>query len=449
MKELPFCYNVIKGSVCGESHPKKFHNQKIHQCKKCDEHLTNEDIIPLEFFEMLSFQLTMISMDESIIIAKEYGESYPAFDYDLFVKANSRIFNKLSEETKLDILNRLKMYGVRNSCFTSFAPNGTISYIAGMLSGGIEPVYALAYSRRIEKENKEYETVYIVDPIFEQHINNIYNENEREEILKYIVNNNGSCKGCKLLTEEEQDIFITAKDLHPLEHLEVLGVVAKNTSLSVSKTINLPESTTREDISNIYLKAHELGIIGVTVWRDNCKKGILSTNTIDKHDFRVSNAPKRPKELEADFYSILVHNNRFGVVVGLYDNKPYEIFALPMTEKFTDRKGKLVKVSKRRYDFVADNLTIENINVITEEQKAVTLLASLALRHGADIPIIIKTISKVSNNITDFSSAISRVLKKYIIDNQYAYEKCPDCGEKLVFESSCIICKSCGFSKCN
>jgi hypothetical protein len=54
MKELPFCYKVNKGSVCGESHPMKFHNQKFHKCKKCDEHLTNEDIIPLEFFEMLA-----------------------------------------------------------------------------------------------------------------------------------------------------------------------------------------------------------------------------------------------------------------------------------------------------------------------------------------------------------------------------------------------------------
>ena len=200
----------------------------------------NSDVA-YQLVDHLFYLLTMVSMCESIQMAKEIGESYPAFDYDLFIKANERF--SISNEIKED----LKNYGVRNSCFTSIAPNGSISYLAGMLSGGIEPVYALAYSRRIEKGNKDYEIVYIVDPVFDEYLKENYTNEIYIDILEKITKGNGSCRNIEEIPLEDRKVFITANDLTPTEHLRMLAIVAKNTSLSVSKTINMASTATKED----------------------------------------------------------------------------------------------------------------------------------------------------------------------------------------------------------
>lgn len=177
--------------------------------------------------------ITLNSMKESIQIAKEKGSSYPAFDYDVFVNANKRFFDK--EEFKL-LLPDIKKYGIYNSCFTVIAPTGSISFIADT-SSGIEPVFSLSFTRKIEKLNKNYEEVYIVDPIFKEYINNTYSEDVVKKILLEVTNNNGSCQKSEILTKEEKEIFKTANDLSIAEHLNVLAAVANNISLSVSKCV--------------------------------------------------------------------------------------------------------------------------------------------------------------------------------------------------------------------
>ena len=201
--------------------------------------------------------LTLISMDESANIAKETGVVYPAYDFDLFMKANERFKIEGTE-----LYDKIKQYGLANSCFTSIAPNGSIGYIADMTTGGIEPVFALTYARKIEKLDKQYEVVYITDAIFEEYLNNNFDEKTKLKILAQVADNKGSCQKVQETPEKDRKIFVVASDLTPMEHLDSLGTVARNTSLSVSKTINLPANATKEEISEVYLKAHELGIIG-------------------------------------------------------------------------------------------------------------------------------------------------------------------------------------------
>ena len=202
-----------------------------------------------EFTRLLIGYITLRSMTESIELAKEKG-AYPAFDYDTFTKANDRFFfysHILSETGKVldidvdQILFDLNEIGVRNSCFTSIAPTGTISFIADV-SGGIEPVFALAYARKIEKEkdrdgNLVYDIAYIADRFFDDYLTKNHNENKKA-ILKYTSDNKGSCQGCSFLSNEEQELFKTAQDLKSTEHLDVLEAVARMTSLSVSKCVS-------------------------------------------------------------------------------------------------------------------------------------------------------------------------------------------------------------------
>ena len=407
--------------------------------------------------EQLMHRITTISMEESVNMSIETGICYPVFNYDEYMTANKRFFEPKEWWTTDDLIrinnlvDNICEHGIMNSCSTSIAPTGTISFISGTVldlesgtSGGIEPVYSLVGSRKIEKLGGEYEIVYIVDPVFENYLwyETNFHAIEIPIILEKVSKNKGSCQGINEIPLEWQKIFVTAQDLTPDEHLEMLGVIARNTSLSVSKTINLPNSATRKQISDVYLRAHELGIIGVTIYRDFCRDQIL---TAGEETIPEEVKLTRPLSLDADFHSTTIHGQKFAIVVGLYNGQPYEVFALKMTIKHKDRKGKLVKVSKTRYDFIADTLTIENINVTQPEEKAITLMASMSLRHSVPITSVIKTITKASDNVTDFASAIVRVLKKYIKEE---YQTCPECGKKLIFIDGCKQC-SCGYNACS
>lgn len=172
---------------------------------------------------------TLWSMKTSIELAKKYG-SYPIYDFKLFLKANKR-FNL----ENMELFNNLQKYGVRNSCFTSIAPTGSISFLSNV-SSGIEPVFALSYIRKIEKVNNQYEEVFITDPVFNKYLDINYKKTKKK-ILEDIIKNNGSCQKCNILSQKEKDIFVIASDLTPMDHLDILEIVAMNTSLSVSKCV--------------------------------------------------------------------------------------------------------------------------------------------------------------------------------------------------------------------
>lgn len=325
----------------------------------------------------------------------------------------------------------------RNISWSTVAPTGTTSILA-QVSSGIEPLFATHYTRNVKvNDDSDYD---FIDPV-------------GVKFKKYTVYHpQVKCwmeKNPDKQLEESPWAEATADKLDWHQRLAIQSVIQHYTTHSISSTINLLKGTSKEQVSNIYLEAWKLGLKGITVYVDGSRSGILVTEDTVKENFRISNAPKRPKELEANFYMTMVNGNKFGVIIGLYDGRPYEVFALQLNERYKDRSGKLIKINKGRYDFVASSLTIENINITSEQEKAITIMASLALRHGADIPVIIKTIMKISTGVTDFSAAICRILKKYLIEGQQLLENCTECGEKLVFENGCKTCKACGYSGCN
>lgn len=241
-------------------------------------------------------------------------------------------------------------------------------------------------------------------------------------------------------------------DLHIKEgHSYIVnGIISHN-------TVNLDNKTTEEEIANIYIEAWKEGLKGITIYRDGCREGVLTgiSNENNKMDSIPSTlAPKRPKELEADYYQVKVKGEQFIVVVGLMDGKPYEIFAFRPTEmmiNFPNHKGKIIKVKKAKYSFESDKLYIPDLKVLTTdiEERAATLYSSMLLRHGVDIEFIIKTAKKVNDNIVSFSSAMCRILSKYVKSSEVKGEVCPECGGKLVRDGGCIHCQDCGWSRCS
>ena len=189
---------------------------------------------------------------------------------------------------------------------------------------------------------------------------------------------------------------------------------------------------------------------GITIYRSGCKReGILVTEK--PIEIPVTKAPKRPKDLPADFYTIISRGKQYIVLVGLFNEKPYEIFAYESNVKVNipPHKGVITKKSKMNYTFTSEHIQINKLQLANDnvEEKAATLYASMLLRHGVDIKYIVKTARKVNDNIASFTSAMCRILLKYM-PPETTNEKCPECGGELVREGGCIHCKSCGYSRC-
>lgn len=412
----------------------------------------------LHFADELSYKLTTISMDESIEIAKETG-SYGAFDLDTYIKANTRLLKDNESLT-----NKIKKFGIANSSATSIAPTGTLSFVADT-TGGIEPQFALVYSRKIEKNNKEYEVVYVSDEIFDEYLSTNFDYETKTKILKEVGENNGSCQKVKEIPQDMKNVFVVASDLTPMEHLEMLAVLAKNTSLSISKTINMPSTATKEEVSEVYLKAYELGVIGVTVFRSGSRDGILIHKSDDKSGMIVkTDAPKRPKSLPCHVYKFNILNRetdkseKWIVFVGLLNDEPYEIIAgkidsVDIPNAITE--GEMIKVRKPSgniYQFAVDGkVLVENVSeaFVNDLQRYATRLMSWGLRHGGGINYLRDVLQKSNGTIVDFDKAIIRAINRYVKEVKVK-EKCPQCGNELRWTEGCIKCSDpeCSYTKC-
>ena len=390
------------------------------------------------------------SMKVSIELAKEFGP-YPAFDFETYKQSKSYLWE---DQEFAELLSIIKKVGIRNSANLSCAPTGSLSFLANT-SSGIEPIFALAYTRRIEKTNKEYEEVYVTDDVFEAFIDDNYKEH-KEEILKDVVNNKGSCQKCKVMSKEHKDIFKTANDISANDHLEILSSAANIIDLSVSKTINLPRDISKEEVADVYLKAWEKGIIGVTVYREGSRDGILVTNTEEKTIEAGKHAPKRPQDIECEVNITSIKKKQYYVVLGLLEGKPYEVFTgenynnegdifIPRTIK----QGIIRKKKSRKYLLLGENEVEYDISNghSSEEADALSRQISLNLRHGTPLQYVVEQLQKYQG-LHNFPKAIARTLKKFIDNNTISTEKCPECKTQLIYTDGCVSCPACGFSKC-
>jgi len=170
---------------------------------------------------------------------------------------------------------------VRNSNFISIAPNGTISTLAGV-SGGIEPEFALVYWRRTNNGN----SYPFLNPIFLEAIEAI--GLDKNIILEKVQNNHGSCQGIDEIPQEIQDVFVTAHDITPEEHIKVVGAWQQHTDLSISKTINFKNDATVEDISDIIMQGWKAGCKGLAVYRDGSRKFQTLSSTKQDEDSDIT-----------------------------------------------------------------------------------------------------------------------------------------------------------------
>lgn len=370
-----------------------------------------------------SSDIAIILFRESVIASAALGSirgNYPKYNSLVW---ESDIMKKAFTEDELNVFKRHNH--LRNCSLLSIAPTGSIGTMFNV-STGVEPFFLLSYTRKTETlEGKD--TYYNVD---------VKSVNEYKTIM-----------GSDSLPE----YFVSSSDIYWKDRIAVQGALQDYIDTAISSTINLPRETTQEDIEQIYLEGWRKGLKGLTVYVDGSRDPILSKEKPKSIEGRQ--APKRPKNLEADTYLIKAKGEQFIILVGMLEGKPYEIFAFrprnPIT--FKPHKGIITKESKMHYSFTSDVFCISNLELANEnvEENAATLYSSMLLRHGVDIKYIIKTAKKVNDNITSFSSALCRVLTKYIPNEEIKGEVCPECGSSLAREEGCLHCTNCEYSRCS
>jgi ribonucleoside-diphosphate reductase alpha chain len=405
------------------------------------------------------------SYRESVNLAKERGK-FPIWDADKEAM-NPFIRRVISENFDNKEYELYLKYGRRNIANLSIAPTGSLAILAQTTSG-IEPVFKVYYRRRrkvnpgeegikitfVDDNGDSWEEYNVIHYPFIQWLittspDKKFTFEQAREFLKDLPE-----KELDELVKDSPWGFSESHSIDYMEKIRMQGAIQKWVDHSISVTHNLPEKITIKEVNDIYFQGWKSGCKGLTIYREGSRTGVLlSKKEKEDSEFKETNAPKRPRVLEADYYVATAKGIKFAVIVGLWPgtNRPYEVFAFENPPMFKNTRGKTIKVKKGEYRFINGEFEIENINLASNmvEEKTLTLSASMLLRHGAPVKYVNHIITKIDENITSFSSAVRRCLSKYIIE-EINGEACPNCGEKLIMQDGCVKCvnEDCGFSRC-
>ena len=376
----------------------------------------------IEFVDYLMTRIKETAYDESSNIAKEKG-SFPGFVAEKHLQRN---FVKRLDK---NLLNKIAKTGLRNACILTVAPTGSISSMAGV-SGGIEPIFALSYTRRSESLSEE--KFEVLDPFVKRYLEKF------------------GIKDKKDLPET----FVTAHKIDPFFRVKMQAAIQKHIDSSISSTVNLSADTDASTVDKVYIYAWKLGCKSITVYREGSKEDILKATD--------------EKPLEEEHEEKLIEEERPFVLSGTTIRIPTSQGKMYLTVN-KDETGKIKEV------FIDMGRSGETEKSFTE---ALGRLISIYLQSGGNVTRVIRTLKGIKggnsiwfNGIQIFSipdgiaKAIELTLKNRDLekenetlhgvlknDDSLENEKatvCPECHQKtLIFENGCFICKNCGYTKC-
>ena len=326
----------------------------------------------------------------------------------------------------------------RNAARTTIAPTGTISILANC-SSGIEPIFSLAFVRRIMDNNEFFE----VNPVFEK----VAKENRfySDKVIKQLADE-GTVHNIKEIPENFKKYFESAHDILPHEHIAMQATFQKHVDSSISKTINFSKTATEEDVEKAYLLAYKSKCKGITIYRDGCRQNqVLNIGSEEKQEIVKEKRIKknRPKLLKGSTYEYMTGCGKIFITINEdSDGNAFEMFST---------------IGK------AGGCASSNC-------EAIGRLTSLALRSGQTLEPIIKQLSGIrchmplgfgDNVVLSCSDAIAQAMK-FHFENQEGNHKieivdnagagggaCPDCGGSVSYESGCQTCHLCGWSACS
>ena len=429
-----------------------------------------------ELSEQVHKTIALEAYRSSVNMAKERG----AFAiYDSEREKNNPFINRLKEADP-NLYEEMKKYGRRNIACLTIAPTGTTSLMTQTTSG-IEPVFMPVYKRRRKVNPNDPQThVDFVDETgdaFEEYIVFHHKFVEWMTVNGYDPTKRYTQEEIDKLVEKSPYYKATSNDVDWLMKVKMQGRIQKWVDHSISVTINLPNDVDEALVNRLYVEAWRSGCKGCTVYRDGSRSGVLLSTKKDKKDKKEELPPckpptvveVRPKVLEAEVVRFQNNKEKWVAFVGLLDGHPYEIFTglqddeegISLPKSVTT--GRIIKnideEGNKRYDFQFENkrgykTTIEGLSEkFNKEYWNYAKLISGVLRWRMPIDRVIKLVDSLqldSENINTWKNGVERALKKYVTDGTSAEgQKCPNCGnETLVYQEGCLICKTCGTSRC-
>ncbi|MGQ9689233.1 MAG: vitamin B12-dependent ribonucleotide reductase [Desulfobaccales bacterium] len=315
---------------------------------------------------------------------------------------------------------------MRNATVTTIAPTGTISIIAGA-SSGIEPLFAVSYVRRVLEGTELVE----VHPYFEElaRRRGFYSP----ELLRAVAKT-GSIRDFKEIPKDIRRLFVTAHEVSPKWHIRIQAAFQKHTDNAVSKTVNFPRQATPEDVRQVYLMAYDQGLKGVTIYRDGSREDQVLSFGDKSKEFQYITPRPRPEETTGVTRLINTGCGKLYVTVNRDEVGFCEVFA---------QMGKTGGCASSQIECAGR-------------------LISLALRSGVKMEAIIKQINGIrcphpvwqnGRQVLSCPDAIAQILSQVadaaLPAPNAAMGACPDCGGAVEPEGGCLVCRACGFSKCN
>ena len=426
----------------------------------------------IDFVEKVYKNLCINAYRSSCILAKERG-AFPIHD---FKKETYHPFLRRIWEEDPELFNMNEMWGRRNIAITTTAPAGSVSTLTQTTSG-IEPAFLLHYTRRKKlTQNDEAAVVDFIDDTgdkwqeytvyhhgFRNWINTV-NPRESQELSD------------ENLVEMSPYAGATANEIDWVAKVKMQAAAQKWVCHAISNTTNLPADIDVETVKKVYMTGWKLGCKGVTVYRDGSRSGVLVSNTSKEspEDERENNqilyhdAPRRPKSLPCIVNHATIAGEKWTILVGLLNNRPYEVIGglskyVEIPRKYTS--GTIVKHPRKtinsKYDLSfgedGNEIVIKDIVSVFDNpnHSAFTRTISLSLRHGIPIQYLVEQLQKDKDaDLFSFSKVIARVLKKYIEDGTRVSNGIIDCGCEtpedcnVVYQEGCATCLTCGFAKC-
>ncbi len=423
-----------------------------------------------EFAVEVHKTLALAAYSASVDMAKERG-AFPV--YDTQKEASNPMILRVKQADE-ELYERMVKYGRRNIAMLTIAPTGTTSLMSQTTSG-IEPVFKPVYKRRRKVNptdvDKRVDYTDETGEKFQEY--NVYHLN----FVKWLKANGYDTERLATISDDELAQWVAASPYHGatsddidwVAKVKMQGAIQKWVDHSISVTVNLPHDVSEQLVADVYQTAWESGCKGITVYRDGSRSGVLiDKNSKSGQGQAGVEALRRPVSIPADVVRFKNGSEDWIAFVGIQNGRPYEVFTGKIEEDAmyippAIKNGHILKVAEgdgvKRYDFqYLDRYGYKNTiggisRLFNEEFWNYAKLISGVLRHGMPIE---KTVSLVeslhlnSESINTWKMGVCRSLKQYIQDGTKSKGVCPECSEEnLAYQNGCLVCMSCGHTKCS
>ena len=344
----------------------------------------------------------------------------------------------------------------RNAMVTCIAPTGSLSILANC-SSGIEPVYSWVYKRK-NTVGKEFMYVHpLFDKALKEDLSRVYPD--KDDLVYTMVTNHcytyGTIQNNKFVSPEFKALWKSALDISYKDHILMQSAFQKHVDQAISKSVNMPQNATIDDVRDAIRLAWKEGCKGLTIYRTGSREDVVLALKDDEEEMKeehavwesasIASMEKRPQFLDGKTYKVRSGCGKLYVTINQCDGKPYEVFVKSAGNGGCDANnnaiGRLISIALRN--------GVE-LDAITKQLSRVTCPS--AMKNGCDYngkscaDIIGKILRECSGETTPTSPIVESNRKVNVKPNRSMI--CPECKGELTRDSGCVVCNHCGYSRC-